>query len=262
MTPAPEIPTVPLRGGAAMPLLGLGTWQAQGKRAYEAVRYALELGYRHLDTATMYRNEAEVGRAVRDSGIPRAELFLTTKLPPGRTSSVRQTIDESLRALQTDHVDLWLIHWPPGGAKPELWQQFLAVRDDGLARAVGVSNYSVAQIDELITATGEAPTVNQIPWGPSHYDPALVAGHEERGVVVEGYSPFKNTNLGNPVLVEIAHAHGVSPAQVVLRWHLQHRIVVIPKSVTPARLKENLDVFGSRLTDQEMASIDALGRRG
>lgn len=256
------IPSVPLRGGATMPLLGLGTWQAQGQRGYEAVRFALQAGYRHLDTATMYRNETEIGRAVRDSGVPRQEIFITTKLPPGRAGLVRQTILQSLRELRTDHVDLWLVHWPPGGARPEVWRQFLAVRDEGLARAVGVSNYSVAQIDELIAATGEAPAVNQIPWGPAHFDPALVAAHRDRGVVVEGYSPFKNTNLRARVLGEIARAHGVTPAQVVLRWHIQHQIVVIPKSVTPARLKENLDVLGFRLTATELASIDALGRRG
>jgi diketogulonate reductase-like aldo/keto reductase len=259
MTAAKEIPTVPLRGGAAMPLLGFGTWQAQGRRAYEAVRYALELGYRHLDTATMYRNEAEVGRAVRESGVPREEVFITTKLPPGRAGSERRTIDESLRALEMEYVDLWLIHWPPSArAIPQTWQQMLAVRDDGLARAVGVSNYSIGQIDDLRSATGEAPTVNQIPWGPSLYDAGLVAAHRERGIVVEGYSPFKNTNLREPTLVEIARAHGVSPAQVVLRWHLQHQIVVIPKSVTPQRIAENLDVFGFELTEAELRRIDSL----
>src|SRR5439155_26040106 len=132
----------------------------------------------------------------------------------------------------TDHLDLWLIHWPPAGrARPEIWQQFLAARDDRLTREVGVSNYSVGQLDELIAATGEAPAVNQIPWSPSHHDPRLVAAHRDRGVVVEGYSPFRNTNLRDRVLAEIAQAHGVTPAQVVLRWHLQHEIVVIPKSV-------------------------------
>src|SRR2546421_2847125 len=261
MTSVTEIPTVRLRGGVGMPILGLGTWQAQGRRAYEAVQHALALGYRHLDTATFYRNEDEVGRAVRDSGVPREEVFITTKLPPGRVGSERQTIAESLRQLEMEHVDLWLVHWPPGDrARPETWQQLLAIRDDGLARAVGVSNYSVRQIDELTEATGEAPAVNQIPWSPAQYDARLLAAHRERGVVVEGYSPFKGSDLRHPVLREIAAAHGVTPAQVVLRWHIQHEIVVIPKSVTRERIAENLDVFGFALSDAEMARIDDLGR--
>jgi 2,5-diketo-D-gluconate reductase A len=260
MTAGKEIPAVTLRRGAAMPLLGFGTWQARGRRAYDAVRYALEVGYRHLDTATIYRNESEVGRAVRDSGVPREDVFITTKLPPDRAGAERPTLEASLGELGTDHVDLWLIHWPPRtGARPDVWRQLLALRDEGLAREVGVSNYSVGQLDELIAATGEAPAVNQIPWGPTLYDPDVVAAHRDRGVVVEGYSPFKNTNLRTLALVEIAQAHGATPAQVVLRWHLQHDIVVIPKSVTPERIEENLDVFGFTLTDAEMARVDALG---
>jgi diketogulonate reductase-like aldo/keto reductase len=261
MTSVTEIPTVRLRGGVAMPVLGFGTWQAQGRRGYEAVRYALELGYRHIDTATMYRNEDEVGRAVRDSGVPREEVFITTKLPPGRAGRERQTIAESLRELAMDHVDLWLVHWPPGDrARPETWQQLLAIRDDGLAHAVGVSNYSIRLIDELTEATGEAPAVNQIPWSPAQHDARVLAAHRERGVVVEGYSPFKGSDLRHPVLREIAAGHGVTPAQVVLRWHIQHEIVVIPKSVTKERIAENLNVFGFALSEAEMARIDALGR--
>jgi diketogulonate reductase-like aldo/keto reductase len=261
MTNVSEIPTVRLRGGVAMPVLGFGTWRAQGGRGYEALRYALELGYRHIDTATFYRNEDEVGRAVRDSGVLREEIFITTKLPPGRAGQERQTIAESLRELAMEYVDLWLVHWPPGDrARPETWQQLLAIRDDGLAHAVGVSNYRVGQIDELTEATGEAPAVNQIPWSPAQYDAPLLAAHRERGVVVEGYSPFKGSDLRHPVLREVAAAHGVTPAQVVLRWHIQHEIVVIPKSVTRERIAENLDVFGFALSDAEMARIDALGR--
>jgi 2,5-diketo-D-gluconate reductase A len=262
MTSATETPVVRLRGGVAMPLLGFGTWQATGKRGYEAVRYALQVGYRHLDTATFYRNEAEVGRAVRDSGVPRDEVFVTTKLPPGRAGRERQTLAESLRELAMDHVDLWLVHWPPHDrARPETWQQLMALRDEGRARAVGVSNYSIRQIDELIDATGEAPAVNQIRWSPFGYDAGLVAAHRERGVVVEGYSPFKGSDLSHPVLRGVAQAHGVTPAQVVLRWHVQHEIVVIPKSVTRERIAENFDVLGFELTAEEMGAIDGLGRR-
>jgi diketogulonate reductase-like aldo/keto reductase len=245
-----------------MPLLGFGTWQVRGRPGYEAVRYAIEVGYRHLDTATIYRNESEVGRAVRDSGVPREELFITTKLPPERAGTARAAIEASLHGLGTDRVDLWLVHWPPRtGAGPDVWRQLLRIRDEGLAREVGVSNYSIPQLDELIAATGDPPAVNQVPWGPSLHDPDVIAAHRERGVVLEGYSPFKNTDLRTPVLVEIARAHGVTSAQAVLRWHLQHGVVVIPKSVTPERIAENLDVFGLTLTAQEMARIDGLGRR-
>ena len=147
------IPAVDLGGGVAMPMVGFGTWQMQGQIAYEAIRHALQVGYRHIDTATMYRNEEQVGRAIADSGLDRAEVFVTTKLPPGNAGHVRATIAESLKALRTDHVDLWLVHWPPRGRNlVPLWRDFLAVRDEGLARAVGVSNYSVRQIDDLIEA--------------------------------------------------------------------------------------------------------------
>jgi 2,5-diketo-D-gluconate reductase A len=252
-------PTVALDQAGPMPLVGLGTWQMTGARCQMAVRYALEVGYRHIDTATLYRNEREVGRAVRDSGVPRERLFVTTKLPPGNAGRERRTLDNSLRALGMDYVDLWLVHWPPRGrALIPTWKELLAVRDQGPARAVGVSNYSTAQLDELIAATGQAPQVNQIPWAPALYDPALLAEHRRRGVVLEGYSPFKNTDLRHPVLAEIAARHGVTPAQVVLRWHLDHEVVVIPKSATPERIATNFDVFGFSLTTEELGRIDGL----
>ena len=245
-----------------MPLLGFGTWQLRGDAAYQAVRDALEAGYRHLDTATMYGNETEVGRALKDSGVPRPEVFLTTKLPAERAGRERATIEASLRALGVAAVDLWLIHWPPGrGRSVRVWREFLAARDAGLVRAVGVSNYGIDEIDELITETGERPAVNQIRFGPALWDPELVAEHRRRGIVVEGYSPFKTTNLHDPVLTRTAAAHGVDPARVVLRWHLQHEIVVIPKSRTPERIAGNAVVDGFTLTDEEMAAVDALGRR-
>lgn len=246
----------------AMPLVGFGTWQLRGRRAYDAIRYALDVGYRHLDTATMYGNEAEVGQALRDSGLDRREVFVTTKLPARGAGRERETITASLRALDTDYVDLWLVHWPPGGsARPRTWQQLLSVRDEGMARAVGVSNYSVGQLDELIDATGEPPAVNQIPWSPSRHDPRQLTGNRSRGVVVEGYSPIKGANLRDPVLAEIASRHGVTPAQVVLRWHLEHGIVVIPKSANPDRIATNFDLSGFRLSEDEVVRIDGLSRR-
>ncbi|WP_200211226.1 aldo/keto reductase [Micromonospora coerulea] len=255
-----EQPTVPLAGDARMPLLGFGTWLATGEAGYDAVLAALDAGYRHIDTATMYGNEREVGRAIKESGLRREDIFLTTKLPPDRVGRERQTLEASLSALDTDYVDLWLIHWPPSAAGSiPVWRELLAARDENLTRTVGVSNYSVSQIDELIQATEETPAVNQIRWSPSLYDRRTHAAHRDRGVVLEGYSPFKASDLSDPVLTRIAAAHDVSPAQVVLRWHIDHEIVVIPKSVTPERIRVNADVFRFSLTAEEMRDIDALG---
>ena len=254
---------VTLSSGAAMPLLGFGTWQLQGRAAYDAVRYALDVGYRHLDTAAIYRNEDQVGRALRESGVPREEVFLTTKIPPREAGRERATLTASLAALGVDRLDLWLIHWPGGaGANLGMWQELLAAAEDGLTRDVGVSNYSAVQVDELVTQTGRAPAVNQIRWSPALFDPVRLAHSRDRGVVLEGYSPFRASDLADPVLVEIAAAHGVTAAQVILRWHLDHGVVVIPKSATPERIAANFDVFGFALTDKEMARLNALSSGG
>ncbi len=262
MTKPQEIPSVTLHGGASMPLLGFGTWQIRGRRAYDAVGTALDVGYRHIDTATMYGNEAEVGRALRDSGLDRQDVFVTTKMRPSSAGRERATLAASLRDLDTEYVDLWLVHWPPSARQlVPVWREFVALRDEGKALSVGVSNYSVAQIDVLIRATGQPPAVNQIPWGPTLYDPGVLAASRDLGVVVEGYSPLKNTNLNDPVLAEIAARHGVTPAQVVLRWHIEHGVAVIPKSARPDRIAANIDLFGFALTAGEIALIDGMSAR-
>jgi diketogulonate reductase-like aldo/keto reductase len=244
-----------------MPLLGLGTWQARGGDVVDAVRTALERGYRLLDTATMYRNERQVGQALAESGLPRDELFVTTKLPQGNAGRERETLAESLEALGLDHVDLWLIHWPPGGrARPDVWERLLALQAEGRALDVGVSNYSLAQIDELERATGRLPAVNQVEWSPALFDGHVLEEHRRRGVQLEGYSPLRATNLRDPRLARIAGAHGVTPAQVVLRWHVEHRIVAIPKSTNPARIAENAAIFDFALTAAEVAELDAFAR--
>ncbi|MGE5829586.1 MAG: aldo/keto reductase, partial [Micromonosporaceae bacterium] len=173
---------VSLAGGVVMPLVGFGTWQLTGRRAYEAVRQALAAGYRHVDTATIYGNEEEVGQAIRDSRVPREDIFVTTKLPPDRAGRAHDTLAASLRALGTSYVDLWLIHWPPSRRARHAWPELLAARDAGLARSVGVSNYSIDQIDDLISATGQTPQVNQIPWSPFRSDADLLAASRSRGV--------------------------------------------------------------------------------
>jgi diketogulonate reductase-like aldo/keto reductase len=252
-------PTIRLVSDTVMPLVGLGTWSLRGQQCYEAVRHALDVGYRLVDTATAYGNEREVGRAVRESGLPRDEVFVTTKLPAEDAGHERATLEASLEAMGLEHVDLWLIHWPPSGkAAPEVWERLLELRQEGLAREVGVSNYSPGQIDELIEATGVAPSVNQIPWSPREYDADRLAHCRERGVVLEGYSPLKGSDLDDPVLSEIASAHGKSSPQVVLRWHVEHGVVAIPKSSRPERIASNFDVFDFELTDDEVHRIDRL----
>jgi 2,5-diketo-D-gluconate reductase A len=257
-----QIPAASLPGGGRMPLLGLGTWQIKGQECYDAVRKALDVGYRHLDTATVYRNEDQVGRALADSGVPRDEVFVTTKVPPGARDP-RRTLDESLNRLGTDSVDLWLIHWTEGGgAHEDLWQVLLEATKDGRARDVGVSNYSPDQIDRLVDETGQQPAVNQIEWAPTLFDAELARWHEQRGIVLEGYSALKNTNLDDPVLREIADTHGVTSAQVLLRWHLDHGFVAIPKSVTPERIEANFAVTDFSLDEDELHRIDGLATRG
>src|SRR5260370_16136526 len=214
MTEAHNVPVATLAGGVPMPMVGFGTWPLRAHQACEAVLRALRTGYRHLDTATMYADGGEVGHALRDSGLARQEVFLTTKLRASDAGRERKVLSSSLRALGTDHVDLWLVHWPPRGQKSvPVWRELLALRDAGLARAVGVSNYSLRQIDELADATGEAPAVKQIHWSPPRYRAGLLKGLRQRGGVVEGYSPLKATNLRDPVLAAMPAAHGVTPAQ-------------------------------------------------
>jgi 2,5-diketo-D-gluconate reductase A len=262
MSEPPAVPLVELPGDARMPMVGLGTWKASADEAETAVSAALAAGYRHIDTATVYGNEAQVGSALGASGLDRAEVFITTKIPPRQAGHEDEVLRRSLRALRTDYVDLWLIHWPPmrSGTSRELWNAVRGLRDDGLVRAIGVSNYSLAQLDQLTDATGETPAVNQVRWSPSRYDPALAAGHQERGVVLEGYSPLRDSRLGDPVLTAIASAHQVTAAQVVLRWHLEHGVTVIPKSVRPERIAANIDLLGFRLSPDEVARVDALGK--
>ena len=251
---------VELASGAKMPLLGLGTWQAHRRGAVNAVRRALEVGYRHVDTATMYGNERQVGQAVAGSGVPRREVFLTTKLPQSHAGRERETLAQSLTALGSDYVDLWLIHWPPGGrARPDVWERLLELQAEGLARDVGVSNYSLAQIDELERATGHLPAVNQIEWSPALFDRGVLEGHRRRGVQLEGYSPLKTMNLRDPRLAELAEKYGVTPAQIVLRWHVEHRIVAIPKSTNAERIATNAAIFDYQLTPADVERLDAVG---
>ena len=251
-------PGVSLAAGR-MPLLGFGTWRIGDAEAPQAVADALEAGYRHLDTATAYRNEAGIGRALAASDLPRDEIFVTTKLPPDNAGRERATIEASLQQLGTDYVDLWLIHWPPT-ARPRrrCGKRSSRIQQDGLARSIGVSNYSLGQIDELVEATGVTPAVNQIRWGPAIYDASVAAGLAERGVVLEGYSPFRASDLDDATLRSIADARSAATAQIIVAWHIAHRFVVIPKSTQRERIVTNAAGAEIELSDDEVAAVDAL----
>ena len=257
-------PTRTMADGNAIPQIGLGTWPLDDAGAHATVSDAFSAGYRLVDTATNYGNETGVGRAVRESGIPRDELFVTTKLP-GRQHGRREALaglDESLARLGLDYVDLYLIHWPVPtiGKYLETWEAFVELRDQGKARSIGVSNFTPAQIEEITEAAGVRPVVNQIEVHPEFSQAELRAWHDEHGIVTESYSPLgPDTDLlNNPGIAQVAEALGRTPAQVVLRWHVQLGAIPIPKSADPARLRQNLDVFSFELDAGQMAVLDAV----
>ncbi|MEO5711197.1 MAG: aldo/keto reductase [Nocardioidaceae bacterium] len=249
--------TVTLPSGASMPLLGFGTWQIKGTRATDAAAAALAAGYRHLDTATVYGNEAEVGKALADSDVARDDVFVTTKCPPSKPGL--DTLHQSLDLLGTDHVDLWLIHWPGEHGDVDLWKEFASAQEQGLARDIGVSNFDAAMIDRFTSETGTTPAVNQVEWSPLLFDASVVEAHSSRGVALEGYSALRGGTLENAVIGQVADRLGRTPAQVIIRWHLQHGTIVIPKSVNADRIRSNADVGGFELSADDMTAIDALG---
>lgn len=260
--PGPPDDAASLGDGSRMPLLGFGTWQIKGSEATRATAAALEAGYRHVDTATVYGNEAEVGRALGESGVAREDVFVTTKCPPNRAGRELETLRASLEALGTEYVDLWLIHWS-GGDRTDLdmWRAFVEAREQGLARHIGVSNFEVAMVDRLTSATEVQPAVNQIEWSPLLFERSVLEDHRSRGVVLEGYSALRGGTLDDPTVTGIADRLGRTPAQVIVRWHLQHRVVVIPKSRQPERIRSNADVGGFELSADDMAALDGLGKQ-
>ncbi|XVV16316.1 aldo/keto reductase [Actinoplanes sp. CA-131856] len=261
------IPTITLNDGVTIPQLGFGVFQVPGAETQAAVATALETGYRSIDTASAYGNEAGVGRAIAASGLLRDELFVTTKLwvaDFGRTAT-RDALRRSLDALGLDQVDLYLIHWPAPAtdAYLETWQTLEELRAEKLTRSIGVSNFLPAHLDRVAALGGAVPSVNQIELHPALQNRETVAANTAHGIVTEAWSPLaQGAVLGAAPVVAAAREHGVTPAQVVLRWHLQQGRVVIPKSVTPARIAANLDVFGFDLTPAELAAIDALENDG
>ena len=257
-----QVPTVTLNNGVQMPILGFGVFQIPADQTEQAVTDALAAGYRHLDTAASYGNEAAVGRAIAASGIPRAELFVTTKLWVQDTGEepTRRAFDASLRRLGLDYLDLYLIHQPYGDYYGS-WRAMRALTEQGLARAVGVSNFHPDRLVDLIDRTGFTPAVNQIETHPYFQRQADHDLMVERGVQHEAWGGFaegRNNLFTDPTLTEIGAAHGKSVAQVVLRWLTQRGIVAIPKSVQPARMAANLDIFDFTLTDEQLARIAAM----
>lgn len=262
----PPAPTRTLLNGVAMPQLGLGTWPMDDAGAAVSVKTAIQAGYRLIDTAQNYGNETGVGEGVRASGVARSDIFITTKFNRAwhSVAGVREACEASLKRLGTDYIDLYLIHWPnPDQDKyVEAFHGLCKVREAGLVRAIGVSNFKPAHLQRLF-AEGLVPDVNQIQLDPWHRRDDIVALHHDKGILTESWSPIgRGTSgvLSDPAVAAIAAAHGRSPAQVVLRWHVQSGYVPTPKSSDPARQAENLDVFNFMLSPQEMAALDGLDR--
>jgi 2,5-diketo-D-gluconate reductase A len=258
-----EIPNIPLGHGEQIPQLGFGVFQVPPVATEEAVAQALAAGYRHIDTAAAYRNEGAVGLAIRTSGLARGEVFVTTKCfnDDQGYDEAKHALGKSLERLEMDHVDLYLIHWPvPSHDRyVDTWKAFIAMRDEGLIRSIGVSNFQPEHLERVIAETGETPAINQVELHPYFQQVGLRREHERLGIVTEAWSPLAQGRvLDDPVIGEVATAHGKTPGQVVIRWHLQLGNVVIPKSVTPSRIEENFDVFDFELSDAQITAIDAL----
>ncbi|GGE09093.1 putative oxidoreductase [Aureimonas endophytica] len=260
-----EQPKVTFNDGRAIPQVGLGVWRTPDDVAVTAVGEALRAGYRHIDTAAIYENEEGVGKGLKAGGVPREEVFLTTKLWNERQGfdSTLKAFDESLARLGTDYVDLYLIHWPSParGAYLDTWKAFLRLHEEGRARSIGVSNFTAEHLDRLIGETGVTPVLNQIELHPRFQQKALREAHDARGIKTQSWSPLgQGQLLEDPAIGAIAARHGKTPAQVIIRWHLDKGLIVIPKSVTPSRIVENFGVFDFTLDAADLKAIEGLDR--
>ena len=260
------VPSLPFHDGHSVPQLGYGVWQVEDDVAADVVRQAIEAGYRHIDTAAGYENEGGVGRAVKASGVPREDLFITTKLANGDqgSDSAKQALETSLEKLGMDYVDLYLIHWasPQRGKYLESWKALIELQQEGKARSIGVSNFPIAQLEEIIAETGVVPVMHQIELHPEFQQRELREYHADKGILTEAWSPLGQGGdiLRHPVITEIAEARGVDAGQVIIAWHLAIGNVVIPKSVTPERIISNFASAGLELAGEEIERINALDR--
>ena len=251
-----------LADGNVLPMLGLGVWQVpDGPACVNAVRWALEAGYRHIDTAQAYGNEASVGHALRDSGVPREQVFITTKFFP-RSKDPAEEAARSVERLGVEQVDLYIVHWPQGGPT-WAWPGMEQARERGYARSIGVSNFSLSELDELLAVADTRPVVDQVQFSPFEYRLALLGGCAERDLALESYSPLgTGRHVSDPEVLQIAERAGRTPAQVLIRWCVQRQTIVIPKSVHRDRIIENSQVFDFELSDEDMSALDALDRTG
>ncbi|MDA0169176.1 aldo/keto reductase [Solirubrobacter taibaiensis] len=258
-----DIPHIDLAGDVSIPQFGLGVFQVPPDKTFENVTHALNVGYRHIDTARAYQNEAQVGQAVKSSDLSREELFITTKLWNSDQVKPIDTLKQSLKLLETEYVDLYLIHWPAPGHDlyVQAWEGLVEAQKQGLTRAIGVSNFQAEHLRKIIDATGVTPAVNQIELHPYLTQHGLRREHADRGIVTEAWSPLaQGAVLDDPVITEIASAHNRTPGQIVLRWHIELGNVVFPKSMTPSRIEENIDIFDFELSAEEVERIEALDR--
>ncbi|CFR21940.1 2,5-didehydrogluconate reductase DkgA [Yersinia kristensenii] len=256
-------PIIKLHDGNLMPQLGLGVWQASIEETQLAVTKALEVGYRSIDTAAIYKNEEGVGQALKTTNIARDELFITTKLWNSNQNNPQQALEESLKKLQLDYVDLYLIHWPDPAQDRYVsaWRELIALKEQGLIRSIGVCNFHIPHLQRLIDETGVAPTINQIELHPLLQQRQLHAWNATHHIATESWSPLAQGGDGvfdQAVIRELAQKYGKTPAQIVIRWHLDCGLIVIPKSVTPARIKENFEVFDFKLHKDELTAISKL----
>ena len=262
-----NVPVITLNDGNRIPQLGFGVFKVEPQETAAAVRTALEIGYRHIDTAQMYGNEKGVGEGIRDAGLDRGHVFVTSKLNNGvhRPADARGAFEETLQALGTDYVDLFLIHWPLptlyDGDFVSTWKTLEDFKADGRARSIGVSNFQIHHLQELARETTVTPAVNQIEVHPYFTNDEVRAYGVEHDIVTEGWSPIaRGKVLGDPVVIRIAKAYGVHPAQVVLRWHIERGDIVFPKSIHPQRMKDNFEIFDFDLGDEEIEALTALDK--
>ena len=261
------IPTIRLNDGNAMPQLGYGVWRVTNEEAASTVGEAIKAGYRSIDTASIYGNEEGVGEAIAAAPVSRDELFITTKVWNDRHGydETLRAFDESLARLKLDNVDLYLIHWPVAGSEAyrDTWRALIKLKGEGRAKSIGVSNFKIEHLKHLEEATGVVPVLNQIELHPRFQQKELRAFHKANGIATESWSPLgQGTLFENETIAEIARKHGRTPAQVILRWHLDQGLIAIPKSVTPSRIRENLDVFGFKLDAEDVSAIERLDDAG